>query len=92
MSPGDAVLMFETGHFASLWRELAERMSVRPAEIGGVRDQGHHLVVGAVANIAVIDPPQHGPERSDPGGLLCQMLVRHGVRAEDFALHHLGEA
>lgn len=33
-------------------------------------------------NIAVIDPPQHGPERSDPGGLLCQMLVRHGVRAE----------
>ena len=33
-------------------------------------------------NIAVIDPPQHGPERSDPGGMLCQMLVRHGVRAE----------
>ncbi|MFT4150205.1 MAG: universal stress protein [Paracoccaceae bacterium] len=33
-------------------------------------------------NIAVIDPPSHGPERSDPGGLLCQMLVRHGVKAE----------
>lgn len=33
-------------------------------------------------NIAVIDPPQHGPERSDPGGALCQMLVRHGVKAE----------
>lgn len=32
--------------------------------------------------IVVIDPPVHGPERSDPGGLLCQMLVRHGVRAE----------
>ncbi|WP_135448116.1 universal stress protein [Tabrizicola caldifontis] len=32
--------------------------------------------------IVVIDPPTHGPERSDPGGLLCQMLVRHGVRAE----------
>lgn len=32
--------------------------------------------------ITVIDPPAHGPERSDPGGLLCQMLVRHGVRAE----------
>jgi len=38
------------------WRELAERMSTRPAEIGRVRDQGHHLVVGAVANIAVVDP------------------------------------
>lgn len=35
-----------------------------------------------LVNIAVIDPPQHGPERSDPGGALCQMLVRHGVRAE----------
>lgn len=33
-------------------------------------------------DITVIDPPQHGPERSDPGGLLCQMLVRHGVHAE----------
>ncbi|GAB1364781.1 universal stress protein [Rhodobacter sp.] len=32
--------------------------------------------------ITVIDPPSHGPERSDPGGLLCQMLVRHGVKAE----------
>ena len=32
--------------------------------------------------VVVIDPPPHGPERSDPGGLLCQMLVRHGVRAE----------
>jgi dihydroorotase len=38
------------------WRGLADRMSVRPAMIGRVRDQGHHLVVGAIANIAVIDP------------------------------------
>ncbi|MDN5785767.1 universal stress protein [Pseudorhodobacter sp.] len=32
--------------------------------------------------ITVVDPPQHGAERSDPGGALCQMLVRHGVKAE----------
>ncbi|VDC25201.1 universal stress protein [Pseudogemmobacter humi] len=32
--------------------------------------------------ITVVDPPAHGPERSDPGGMLCQLLVRHGVRAE----------
>ncbi len=36
--------------------------------------------------IVVIDPPTHGPERSDPGGLLCQLLVRHGVRAEVLVL------
>ena len=35
-----------------------------------------------MVTITVIDPPTHGPERSDPGGLLCQLLVRHGVKAE----------
>lgn len=33
-------------------------------------------------NIAIIDPPQHGPERSDPGGQLSQLLARHGIRPE----------
>ncbi|OCX66670.1 universal stress protein [Thioclava sp. SK-1] len=33
-------------------------------------------------DLTVIDPPAHGPERSDPGGRLCQMLVRHGVAAD----------
>ncbi|MDS9468542.1 universal stress protein [Paracoccus sp. MBLB3053] len=32
--------------------------------------------------ITVIDPSPHGPERSDPGGALCQLLTRHGVNAE----------
>jgi nucleotide-binding universal stress UspA family protein len=35
-----------------------------------------------LVSITVIDPPAHGAERSDPGGMLCQMLVRHGVKAE----------
>jgi alanine-glyoxylate transaminase / serine-glyoxylate transaminase / serine-pyruvate transaminase len=28
LSPGDRVLAFETGHFASLWREMAERLGL----------------------------------------------------------------
>ncbi len=32
--------------------------------------------------ITVVDPRRSGPERSDPGGALAQMLIRHGVRAE----------
>ena len=32
--------------------------------------------------IAGVNPPAHSPERSDPGGLLTQMLARHGVRCE----------
>ncbi|MEO6897265.1 MAG: serine--glyoxylate aminotransferase, partial [Caldimonas sp.] len=30
MSPGDAVLMFETGQFASLWQKMAVRLGLRP--------------------------------------------------------------
>ncbi|GAB4386945.1 universal stress protein [Albidovulum sp.] len=40
------------------------------------------LKAAAFVDIAVIDPPTHGPERSDPGGMLSQMLSRHGVRTE----------
>ncbi|MGB8622319.1 MAG: universal stress protein [Paracoccaceae bacterium] len=40
------------------------------------------LQAAETINIAVIDPPQHGPERSDPGGQLSLMLGRHGVKAE----------
>ncbi len=40
------------------------------------------LIKAAQVNVVVIDPPVFGAERSDPGGPLCQMLVRHGVRAE----------
>lgn len=34
LSPGDKVLMYETGHFASLWKKLAERLSLQPEFIG----------------------------------------------------------
>ena len=30
LSPGDRVLMYETGHFASLWNGMAQRLGVRP--------------------------------------------------------------
>jgi len=30
LSPGDALLMYETGHFASLWRKMAERLGLAP--------------------------------------------------------------
>lgn len=30
MSPGDAVLMYETGHFATLWQNMAIRLGLKP--------------------------------------------------------------
>jgi alanine-glyoxylate transaminase/serine-glyoxylate transaminase/serine-pyruvate transaminase len=35
LSAGDRVLMCETGWFASLWREMAERLDIRPEFLGG---------------------------------------------------------
>ena len=41
------------------------------------------MLVAADANfITIVDPPQHGPDRSDPGGLLAQYISRHGARCE----------
>src|SRR5688572_32014663 len=35
LSPGDKVLMPETGHFAMLWRKMAEKLGLTPIIIGG---------------------------------------------------------
>jgi len=35
LSPGDRVLMYETGHFATLWKSLAERLGLVPEFIAG---------------------------------------------------------
>lgn len=35
-----------------------------------------------LVNTVIIDPPSHGAERSDPGGLLAQMLARHGIQTD----------
>lgn len=40
------------------------------------------LKAAELVDIAVVDPASQSGERSDPGGMLCQMLVRHGVKAE----------
>ncbi|MBF6991584.1 alanine--glyoxylate aminotransferase family protein [Cupriavidus sp. IK-TO18] len=34
LSPGDTVLMFETGHFATLWKKMAENLGIRPEFLG----------------------------------------------------------
>ncbi|HKL45622.1 MAG TPA: aminotransferase class V-fold PLP-dependent enzyme [Roseovarius sp.] len=35
LSPGDTVLMYETGHFAMLWKKLAEKLGLNPVFIEG---------------------------------------------------------
>ena len=57
------------------WNQSNEAMSA-------VRKALPALKAAKLVDITVIDPPAHGPERSDPGGQLSQMLARHGVHAE----------
>ncbi len=35
LSPGDKVLMYETGHFATLWQKMAKRLGLDPEFIAG---------------------------------------------------------
>ena len=35
LSPGDQVLMYETGHFATLWQKMAKRLGLKPEFIAG---------------------------------------------------------
>ena len=47
LSPGDLVLMVETGHFATLWKKVADRMGIRTEFIAG--DWRHGVDPQAVA-------------------------------------------
>ncbi len=57
------------------WNESNEALRATRAALPLLRDAN-------LVRVVVIDPPTHGPNRSDPGGLLSQFLARHGVRVE----------
>ena len=50
LSPGDAVLMFETGHFAALWHKLAQRLGLAPELLGGLGQDGGSDAAGLPLN------------------------------------------
>ena len=52
-----------------------------PEALRAIRSAMPFLIGSQSVDITLINPPSHSPERSDPGGALSQMLVRHGVKA-----------
>ena len=52
------------------------------AALAAVRRALPFLKTAKKVNVVVIDPSVQGPERSDPGGMLCRFLARQGVGAE----------
>ncbi|MBU2956435.1 universal stress protein [Paracoccus sp. 1_MG-2023] len=57
------------------WNQSAEALAA-------IRRAMPLLQAARSVEITCIDPQRAGPERSDPGGALTQMLVRHGINAE----------
>ena len=57
------------------WNESIEALNAVRAALPLLRDAD-------TVHVVVIDPPTHGPNRSDPGGLLSQYLARHNVKVE----------
>jgi alanine-glyoxylate transaminase / serine-glyoxylate transaminase / serine-pyruvate transaminase len=56
MSPGDQVLMYETGQFATLWRNLAEKLGLEPVYIEG---DWRHGVDAAAIEARLAEDKQH---------------------------------
>ena len=73
--PDESDLKAAPSRIVVAWNESAEALRA-------IRAALPLLIAADTVNIAVIDPPHHAPNRSDPGGALSQMLARHGVSAE----------
>jgi alanine-glyoxylate transaminase/serine-glyoxylate transaminase/serine-pyruvate transaminase len=56
LSPGDKVLMFETGHFATLWREMAVKLGL---DVQFVAGDWRHGVDPRVVESALSDDGRH---------------------------------
>ncbi|MGL4321861.1 MAG: universal stress protein [Paracoccaceae bacterium] len=71
----DAARAAQPRRIVLAWNQSAEALNAAKRALP--------LLKGAdVVDVAVIDPPLSGAERSDPAGPLCQFLARHGVRIE----------
>lgn len=78
-----AVLMVpETGLPDHLGQRIIAAWNESTEAMGAVRKAMPMLATAEAVDITIIDPPTHGPDRSDPGGRLSQMIARHGGRAE----------
>ena len=65
LSPGDTVLMYETGQFASLWKSLAQKLGLKPVFIEG---DWHHPVDARAIELQL---------KSDKGKLIKAVCVVH---------------
>lgn len=73
--PDGAAPVPKPGRVLVAWNESIEALSA-------IRAALPLLTQAQTVHVVIVDPPAHGPNRSDPGGLLSQYLARHGVHVE----------
>jgi nucleotide-binding universal stress UspA family protein len=73
--PPDVASAVEPKSAVIAWNESLESLTA-------VRAAMPFLQKASKVNIAIIDPPKHSSDRSDPGGNIAEMLARHGVRSD----------
>jgi len=73
--PKSAKAQVRPGKIVIGWNESPEALNAVKAALPLLR-------TAMQVRVTVIDPPRHGPDRSDPGGPLSVFLARHGVKAE----------
>ena len=88
LSPGDRVLMAETGHFATLWQEIAVKMGLEPVFIPG---DWRHGVDPTEVEARLVDDAAHTVKavcivhnETSTGVTSCVPLVRQAI---DHARH-----
>ncbi|WP_380054546.1 universal stress protein [Falsihalocynthiibacter sp. SS001] len=75
MVPDEAKTDFPPKQIVIAWNESSEALNAIRAALPLLKSADK-------VSIAIIDPPSHGANRSDPGAPLSQMLSRHGVNVE----------
>ncbi len=75
VQPKDNAVLLSPKSVLVAWNESPECLAAVRAALPFLRE-------AEAVRVVVIDPPTHGPNRSDPGGLLSQYLARQGVRVE----------
>lgn len=76
------VLLIPAGHPLPYGKRIVVAWNQSTEALRAIRAALPILKAATAVDVAVIDPPSHGPERSDPGGMLSQFLARHGVKTE----------
>lgn len=79
---GAPVLMVPEGTQKQAFNRIIVGWNESSESFAAVRGALPLLQAAQHVDIVMVDPPAHSPERADPGGAICLMLARHGIKAE----------